>query len=108
MLSRPYRIVLSSVLLFLISIALLSIQFMSAGFAPMWLGRFIESVCSGGAVDWTALECCGLHIWAKSMLFMPSLFLILLSRALAITKRNQVIDFRCILIKLIAIHTKYH
>ena len=78
MLSRPHRIALS-ILLFLTSMALLLIQFMQAGFAPMWLGRFIDSVCSGGVVDWTALGCCGLHIWAKVGLFGPSLGLVITS-----------------------------
>ena len=87
MLSRPHRIVLSY-LLFWTSIVLLPIQFMQAGFAPMWLGRFIYSVCYGWVVDWTALSCCGLHIWANSMLFMPSLFLIFFSRALYLTERS--------------------
>lgn len=87
MLSRPYRIALS-ILLFLTSIVLLLIQFMQAGFAPMWLGRFINSVCSGGVVDWTALGCCGLHIWAKVGLFGPTLMLLIIS-ILTITTNNN-------------------
>lgn len=87
MLSHPHRIALS-ILLFWTSIALLPIQFMQAGLAPMWLGRFIDSVCYGGSIDWIALYCIGLQIWANSMLFMPSLFLIFFSRALYLTERS--------------------
>lgn len=81
----PFQKLVLSILFFWTSSALLSIQFMSAGFAPMWLGRFIESVCSGGAVDWTALECCGLHIWAKVGLLSPSLGLVIVSSILLLS-----------------------
>ncbi len=85
MLSRPYRIVLSF-LLFLTSIALLPFELMHAGVAPVWVGRLIYSVCYGGSIDWTALYCIGLQVWANSMQFMPSLFLIFFSRALYLTE----------------------
>lgn len=85
MLSSRHRIALSY-LLFWTSIVLLPIQFMQAGFAPIWLGRFIDSVCSGGAVDWTALGCCGLHIWAKVGLFGPSLGLVVVSTVILLSQ----------------------
>jgi len=75
----PRRNLVLSFLLFGAALALLPIQFINAGFAPMWLGRFIDSVCYGGVVDWTALGCCGVHIWAKIGLFGPSLMLVIIS-----------------------------
>jgi hypothetical protein len=75
----PRRNLVLSFLLFGAALALLPIQFIHAGFAPMWLGRFIDSVCYGGVVDWTALGCCGLHIWAKVGLFGPALMLVIIS-----------------------------
>jgi hypothetical protein len=87
MLSRRHRIALS-LLLFWTSMALLPIQQLQAGLAPMWLGRFIDSVCYGGVVDWTALGCCGLHIWAKVGLFGPSLGLVIVSVVLLWAKQG--------------------
>ena len=78
MLSRSHRIALSF-LLFLISIALLPIELMHAGVAPVWVGRLIHSVCYGGSIDWTALYCIGLQIWAKVGLFGPSVGLVIVS-----------------------------
>jgi hypothetical protein len=69
-------------LLFGSALALLPIQFTQAGLAPMWLGRFISSVCHDGAIDWAALGCCGLHIWARVELVLPSLVLFVLQAAL--------------------------
>jgi len=75
MLSRPHRIALSF-LLFLTSIALLPFELMNAGVAPVWVGRLIYSVCYDGAIDWIALYCIGLQVWAKVGLFGPSLGLV--------------------------------
>lgn len=78
MLSRPHRIALSF-LLYWTSLALLPIQQLQAGLAPMWFGRFIGSLCYGKEVDWMALGCCGLHMWAKMGLFGPSLGLVMIA-----------------------------
>jgi hypothetical protein len=85
MLSRPYRITLS-ILLFLTSIALLPFELMHAGVAPVWVGRLIDSVCYGGSIDWIALYCIGLHIWAKVGLFGPSLGLVIASVVLLLSQ----------------------
>jgi len=81
MLSRPHRIALSF-LSFLTSIALLPIELMHAGVAPVWLGRLIDSVCYDGAIDWIALYCIGLQVWAKVGLLGPSLGLVIASTVL--------------------------